>query len=123
MEIIVTKIIPALLGLVAGVIGSLVAPWVNWGIEKRREKRKRRQNSVDSWRKYVETNFDWNTFRNTAVFSQMKPYLSEKIVNELDPVREGEGPTIHLRSAIGEDTLTKRLLDEIAAIEKKWKLI
>lgn len=31
-------VLPAFLGLVAGVVGSLVAPWVHWGIEKRREK-------------------------------------------------------------------------------------
>lgn len=123
MEIIVTKVLPAILGFVAGAIGSLVAPWVNWGIEKRREKRKRRQELVDSWCQYIENEFEWSSFRNTAMFSQMKPYLSEKMVKELDPVEAGEKPTIHLRSPIGEDTLTKRLLDEIAAVEKRWNLI
>lgn len=121
MEIIVTKVLPAILGFVAGAIGSLVAPWVNWGIEKRREKRKRRQELVDSWCQYIENEFEWSSFRNTAMFSQMKPYLSEKMVKELDPVEAGEKPTIHLRSPIGEDTLTKRLLDEIAAVEKSRK--
>jgi hypothetical protein len=29
MEIIVTKVLPAILGFIAGAIGSLVAPWVN----------------------------------------------------------------------------------------------
>lgn len=123
MEIILTRILPAILGFVAGAIGSLVAPWVNWGIEQRREKRKRRLELVDSWRQYIENNFEWSSFRNTAVFSHMKPYLSETMVKELDPVTECEKPTIHGRSVIGEDTLTKKLLDEIAAIEKKWNLI
>ena len=107
MEIFVAKVLPAILGFVAGAIGSLVAPWVNWGIEKRRERRKRRQELVDSWRQYVENNFEWSSFRNTATFSQMKPYLSAKMVKELDPVVEGEKPTIHLRSPIGEDTRYK----------------
>ena len=123
MEIIVTKVLPAILGFVAGAIGTLVAPWVNWGIEKRREKTKRRQEFIDSWRRYIEDEFEWNSFRNTAMFSQIKPYLSEKMINELDPVEGSETPTIHLRSPIGEDTLTKRLLDEIAAVEKRWNLI
>jgi len=123
MEIIVTKVLPAILGFVAGAIRSLVAPWVNWGIEKRREKTKRRQEFIDSWRRYIEDEFEWNSFRNTAMFSQIKPYLSEKMINELDPVEGSETPTIHLRSPIGEDTLTKRLLDEIAAVEKRWNLI
>ena len=123
MEIIVTKVLPAILGFVAGAIRSLVAPWVNWGIEKRREKTKRRQEFIDSWRRYIEDEFEWNSFRNTAMFSQIKPYLSEKMINELDPVEGTKTPTIHLRSPIGEDTLTKRLLDEIAAVEKRWNLI
>ncbi len=123
MEIFVTKVLPAILIFVAGVIGGLVMPWVKWEIEKRREKRKRRQELVDSWRRYVEDEFEWDSFRNTAMFSQMKPYLPEKVIKELDPVEEGETPTIHGKSVIGEDTLTKRLLDEIAAVEKRWKLI
>ncbi len=123
MEIFVAKILPAILGFVAGAVGSLIAPWVNWGIEKRRERRKRRQELVDSWRQYLENSFEWSAFRNTAVFSQMKPHLSAKIINELDPVEEGEKTTIHLRSPIGKDTLIKRLLDEIAAVEKQWGLI
>jgi hypothetical protein len=123
MEIFVTKVLPAILIVVAGVIGGLVVPWGKWEIEKRREKRKRRQELVNSWRQYVEDEFEWNSFRNTVMFSQIKPYLSEEMIKELDPVEEGEIPTIHGRSVIGEDTLTKRLLDEIAAVEKRWKLI
>ncbi len=102
---------------------SLVAPWVHWGIEKKREKRKRKQKLVDTWRQYIEKKFEWSSFRNTVMFSQMKPYLSDKMVKELDPVIEGEQPTLHLRSPIGEDTLAKRLIDEIVAIEKRWGLI
>ena len=35
-------IIAGLVGLITGAIGSLIAPWVQWGVEKRRKKLERR---------------------------------------------------------------------------------
>jgi hypothetical protein len=39
---IVNAIIAGTVGLITGAIGSLIAPWVNWNIDKRRQKNKRR---------------------------------------------------------------------------------
>jgi len=36
MEEFLKFAIPAFTGLIAGAIGSIVAPWVQWGIEKRK---------------------------------------------------------------------------------------
>jgi len=81
---------------------------------------------IDSWRSYVDKNFNWDSFRDTSVFSELKPLLSEKMVKELDPYSfdKTKTQTIHLRSPIGRDDLKMRLLDEITSIEKeKWKLL
>lgn len=124
MDIELSKIItPAIVGLLSGALGSLLAPWIHWGIEKRREDRKKKQDLINLWRRYIARSFKWDIFRDTVTFSQMKPYLSDNIIKELDPTEEGESPTVHMRSVIGEDTLKKRLLDEITAIEKQWELI
>jgi hypothetical protein len=37
-------------GLASGALVSLVAPWVNWGVEKRRLRLMRRRELVDQWR-------------------------------------------------------------------------
>ena len=37
-------------GLAAGVVGSLFAPWANWGVEKRRLRRASRVERVQEWR-------------------------------------------------------------------------
>lgn len=116
-------ILPAIIGLVAGTIGSLVAPWVNWGIEKQREKRKRREKFIDSWHIFIEDEFDLDTFRESAVFSQMKPYLSEEIIKKIDPLGVNiQGAIVFIKSSIGEDTIKKQLLDVITETEKKWDL-
>lgn len=105
-------------------IKSIVAPWVNWDVEKRRERLKSKKERINSWREYVDNHFEWESFRDTSVFSEMKPFLSKAILKELDPPDVHNGrPVIHLRSPIGRDTLKQRLLEEITRIEKQWKLL
>jgi hypothetical protein len=41
-------------GLVTGAIASLIAPWVQWAIEKRRSKLNYRQELIRKWRKEIE---------------------------------------------------------------------
>lgn len=45
---IAVQVVPSLayLGLLGGVVGSLIPPWVNWGIELRREKMKYRRELI-----------------------------------------------------------------------------
>jgi hypothetical protein len=120
-----TKLLPSLLGLLGGVVGSIITPWIKWEIEKKKETREIKRKKIDSWRFYIENNFNWDSFRDTSIFSEMKPFLSEEIIRELDPYSfdKTNTPTIHLRTPIGRDDLKMRLLDEITAIEKKWKLL
>jgi hypothetical protein len=41
-------------GLTTGAIGSLFAPWANWGVEKRRLKHQRRVDRIKEWRDGVK---------------------------------------------------------------------
>jgi hypothetical protein len=47
-DTIYVAVIGGLSGLITGAIGSLVAPWVNWGIEKRRKKMDRHRELIAS---------------------------------------------------------------------------
>jgi len=125
-DLFATKILPSFLGLLAGVLGAIFTPWMKWEIEKKKETRAARRKKINSWRSYVDKHSNWNSFRDTSVFSELKPFLSERMVKELDPYSfdKTNTPTIHLRSPIGRDDLKMRLLDEITSIEKeKWKLL
>jgi hypothetical protein len=46
----VNAIIAGIVGLVAGAVGSLIAPWVQWGVEKRRKRCERRTALIQRWR-------------------------------------------------------------------------
>jgi hypothetical protein len=114
----VQYVIPALLGLVAGVVGSLVAPWVNWSIEKRRSLMNSRREYIKTWRNDV-AEFAWETadFRLTATYSAMKPHLRAEVIDSLQTGRpldtEDRGIVWH----------KEMVLDEIARIEKEWGLV
>jgi hypothetical protein len=43
-----------LTGAVTGTISSLIAPWANWGAEKKRRQQDRRVERIAGWRKGVD---------------------------------------------------------------------
>lgn len=50
---IVSAVIGGAAGLGTGVIGSLLAPWSMWGVEKRRQQFQRRHALIDEWRRGI----------------------------------------------------------------------
>jgi hypothetical protein len=107
--------------LVAGAIGSIVAPWVHWSIEKRKLKLEYRKSQIGSWRSFLE-GFDWQKeeFGNTSVYGAMRPYISADIVKRF------EAPRTYYASPDGGrgSNLKKQWAsDEITRIEKEWGLL
>lgn len=47
------KTLVAVIGLLAGVVGGITVAWVNWGIEKRKQKLTYRRELVAKWRKMI----------------------------------------------------------------------
>ena len=69
MDPIWNVVIPSSLGLLGGTIGSLIAPWVSWGIEKRREKLKYRREIIQRCREKIESQgFSKQVFRTTSEY-------------------------------------------------------
>ena len=50
---IVVALIGGGAGLATGVVGSLFAPWANWGVEKRRQRQANRVERIKEWRNGV----------------------------------------------------------------------
>ena len=50
---VIAAVFGAVGGVVTGTISSLIAPWVQWGIEKRRKRFERRRSLINSWRDMV----------------------------------------------------------------------
>lgn len=115
MEIsaVAVAIISGIFGLIGGAVASLIAPWVHWGIEKRRDKMDRRRVLIDNTRYAVSGDaFSRQGFRQSSPYSAIRLYLSEGLRNDVESGAHS-----------GEITLKRRIFEELAALEKKWKLI
>jgi hypothetical protein len=118
MDIKVTvAIIAGVFGLLGGVVGSLIAPWVQWGIEKRRFRLNRHLEYIKDWRRFIASNeFNHAKFRDTKTYVTIRPHLSKDSVDAI------EGKSVHV-SLTGSDPIRSRLLNEVTKIEKKWGLV
>jgi hypothetical protein len=116
---ILKYLIPGVIGLIAGIVGSLIAPWVHWGVEKRRTRQAKRREMISSCRMLLSTDIDKKTFRETEAYSKIRPHLQKHVVDEVADK--------HAESAQGEGTdpnlFKQNILEDIAGIEKEWVLI
>ena len=120
MDEVIKIAIPALVGLFAGALGSLVAPWVTWGIEKRKLLLVARRDFIAAVRKELGTNADKESFRDSAIYSQLRPHLSECTRKDI----ESDAITIQMGGrGSGTNNFSPRVYDDLHALEKKWGLI
>ena len=122
-ENIITAIIAGVVGLTTGAIGSLVAPWMHWGIEKKRKKIERKMQLVKHWQEVLsEPTFNLVTFRDDSTFAILKPLLSKNALNTV----ERQLPIIKLTiisNIAPVDTERNMLMSEVARIEREWGLL
>ena len=109
----------AAIGLLTGALGSLVAPWVNWGVEKRRLKRDDRKAAISRWRGNAQG--IWiphaeRAFPSSDGFNAMKPHLSSETIGAIEAwvVAPSEDLRIEVQRLLNAD---------LAALERKWELI
>jgi hypothetical protein len=102
---------------------TIIVVWMKWGIERRRMRIKRQQQLIDTWRTelpplLIKNQVNRSEFLHHPAYASLKPYLSPKLVSDL------ESNTIFLTAGGSPlQGLHKKLIDEIAQIEKKWKLV
>lgn len=118
--ILLQYVVPAVLGLVAGVVGSLFGPLVQWAVEKRRGRMDYRKALIKQWRNDFEV-FDYDSHRlgDSATYSSLRPHLRTAVRDAIEKPRTAYVPNE------GRDGSVKKqmLLDEIARLEKKWGLV
>jgi hypothetical protein len=114
-------IIAGLVGLVTGAIGSLIAPWVQWGVEKRRKKFERRTALIQRWREILSNpTFERGILLNDPAYGPLRDLLSVKVRKEI------ERPSNHITVVLDSPTNSHDrdlVLREIARIERAWGLI
>jgi hypothetical protein len=129
-----TVVLPPLLGLLAGTIGSLVAPWVNWGIEKRRIKDQHHRELVANWRVLLHDVTDMGAYeakkpgdigipwfilrvKNHPYYPSLQPHLRDVTLEALE--QTGGKPW---DAAIVQYTYGL-LLEDVNTAEREWDLV
>ncbi len=121
---IVIVIISSIAGLISGAIGSLIAPWIKWGIEKRRLKLSERKNLINNLREFVSSeNYEYAEFMDSVLYTRIKPFLSKELIFNLEKPID----SINVNVRIGRKTIIENyqseILFELAQIEREWQLI
>lgn len=111
---IIAAIIGAISGSVVTGIGAFIAPWVNWGIEKRRDKMNRRRDLINNARIHLAgRTLNREALRLSPAYAALRAHLTAEVVNNIEQ-RDRSG---------GEETIQGTIMMELAELERKWKLI
>ncbi len=80
MEIIITILSSA---VISSIVTALLAPHVNWGIEKKKIKLQNQKELICNLRTLLDKkDFSREDFRDTQIYSQIRPFLSEGIIKK-----------------------------------------
>jgi len=114
----------AVAGVVSALVNGVIAPRINWGIEKKREQLKHKRELIALWRKMAHSY--WREGSGKVVFPSylekhldyysLKPLLKND--QELVEIfNRGQTPTE------ATNACHARLLEIIASIEREWGLL
>ena len=119
----VNALIAGIVGLIAGLVGSLIAPWVQWGVEKKRIKQQRRIEMINQWREILsQENFQRTDFLNHPLYGPLRELIKQ------DVLKNFERPTLtFIGKSLDEspkDSYDRDIImKEVARIEKEWGVI
>jgi hypothetical protein len=113
--------ITALIALIGGAIGSLIAPWVHWSIEKRKLKLEYRRKLICEWRESVDS-FEWDEdcFGSSSTYAAMRPHMTEQARKIFETPRT---VFVSPEDSRGQNMQKRVAVDEISRIEMKWGLV
>lgn len=114
-------IIAGTVGLITGAVGSLIGPWVKWGVEKRRKRFERRSKLIHQWHDILsDEEFERRILLNDPSYGPLRDLLSEKVRKEIE--RGASDIIVNIDSPTNNYD-RDQVLREIARIEKLWGLI
>jgi hypothetical protein len=113
-------ILTAIIGSGTGALESFVAPWVKWGIEKRKIKLKNRAQTINNLKSILPNEvFDRKKTVNHDNYYAIRKHLSDKSIDAL------ETNVIRLYGSVGDSPFNcpvNFILDDLSKLEIKWGL-
>lgn len=120
-------LIPAAAGLLSGVVGSLVAPWIQWGIEGRRERMRARRDLLVQARALLADPPPVAEFRRLPLYFQIKRFLAASTITNIAGEFDERGSEV-IQVVIGGPNggihpYAHEVLEDLSNAEKKWGLV
>lgn len=119
MENIIITILSS--AVVSSIVSTLIAPHVNWGIEKKKIKTESRKNLIKEVRAALSiAEFSRDDFQKTEIYTRIRPYFSNKLTKEID----SDAIIIVTGTNLDNDDFIKRQInEELLKLEEKWEII
>jgi len=126
-DTLLAAIVGAVAGIITGSIGSLFAPWANYGVEKRKQRLAHRRELVAKWRIMLSRLINdpepgvilGRALLQETDYMSLKPHLSTFIIER---IKSATRSTERVGGPISTD-IYRHLIEEVNKIEKKWKLV
>lgn len=119
--------IPAVAGLLSGVIGSLIAPWVQWGVESKRERKAGQKALLVEVRSLLADPPPLDEFRKLPVYFRIVNLVSEKTRQTLAGEYDERGNPVLVTVLGGPygglNPYAHEVLADLAAKEREWGLV
>jgi hypothetical protein len=123
------EIIPVIIsGLLGAGVASVVAPWSNWGVEKRRSDRQYRRDLIRDWRTGIASLSSEEQALGTMWYESLRPHLTQdeilKVEGEYVPPRPRTFvvPADPGAPAVGRKPEIDLLARAVTRVEQEWKL-
>lgn len=112
-----------LIAVVSLVVGAIVGPYINWGIEKRKQKLAYRRELVRKWRAMLaeaaKEDLERDDTRILAILERHEDFYS--LTNHVDSNHYPEYRKRH--ASLDVPVFHRYLADQISRIEREWDLV
>lgn len=104
---------------VLGFLGGLITPWGRSRMTEHESRAEYRRQQVKAWRVAISDYEVWNNgFGSTPEYSALRSHMRPEVIAKFEAPR-----TFYVGGGRGDDVRKHMLLDEVARIEKQWKLV
>lgn len=104
--------------VVAAIVNVVISPVVNYWIDKRKNTKQSRRETIKRWREEL-ANLSNNEILGSSVYPEIEPYLSE----QTKKCQMGRQRCVQIDAISGVIAPKTHILKDIAKLEKKWGLL